>query len=260
VLTFVAVAVVSAGVLAGGGAAQADQVWYQGYERTSSTEACPAQPGETPWQASWGPDASWHPSWEMWANGGRGGWTCWRSITWARDQVAATATAASSCASASGTYSIGDTGPGCGIVFYDAGSVQSWGRYLEAAPTAWNGGADPALVWSGVTNASVTTSTDIGTGATNTTAIILQSSTADRAGTASRAYAGGGLHDWFLPSKDELNQLYLQRTVVGGFAADFYWSSSQDGALFAWSQFFDVGNQRFDDKFISYLVRPVRAF
>ena len=42
-----------------------------------------------------------------------------------------------------GDYTIGDTGPGGGIVFFDAGSVQPWGRYLEAgpqlAPTEWCG-------------------------------------------------------------------------------------------------------------------------
>lgn len=33
-----------------------------------------------------------------------------------------------------GDYQIGDTAPGGGIVFFDAGSVQPWGRYLEAGP------------------------------------------------------------------------------------------------------------------------------
>ena len=43
-----------------------------------------------------------------------------------------------------GDYKIGDAGPGGGIVFYDAGSVQPWGRYLEAAPAKWFRGDDPS--------------------------------------------------------------------------------------------------------------------
>jgi hypothetical protein len=262
VLAVVSVVVVSEGVLAGGEAAQADQVWHQGYERTSSSQVCTARPRETPWQAAWGPDASWHPSWEMWANGGSGGWTCWRSITWARNPVAPTAPTAS-CGSANGTYSIGDTGPGCGIVFYKDLTKPAGKQCMEAAPNTWYGGAAaPTMAWSGNTTDSVVTSTDIGTGATNTTAMIAQNSTAGRAGSASGAYAGGGLHDWFLPSKDELSQLYNQRAVVGGFASDSYRSSSQgDSGTVAWVEMWTVFNPFVAlESFDVYRVRPVRTF
>jgi hypothetical protein len=267
-LTFVAVVVVSAGVLAGGGAAQADQVWYQGYERVSSSEACTAQPGETPWQASWGSDASWHPSWEMWANGGRGGWTCWRSITWARDPVAPTASTAS-CGSASGTYSIGDIGPGCGIVFYKDLTQPAGKQYMEAAPTDWNGAGlgDPDAEWGceGIVMPG-TFGTAIGTGQTNTANIVGGGGCAT-AGIAARLasdYTGGGLPagSWFLPSLDELNELDVRD--VGGLAAmNYYQSSSQIDGNTAWVQtvgFGDPRRQDADPKGASGRVRPVRAF
>lgn len=35
---------------------------------------------------------------------------------------------------------IGDIGPGGGVIFFDAGVSQPWGRYLEAAPPGWHHG------------------------------------------------------------------------------------------------------------------------
>jgi hypothetical protein len=57
-----------------------------------------------------------------------------------------------------------------------------------------------------------------------------------------------------------LNALYAQRTGVGGFAAVDYWSSSQVGANFAWTQFFGAFGQGSASKLNAYRVRPVRAF
>ena len=94
--------VMVAGVVFGAGSAMADSVWVQSYERSSQTAECESQAGETPWQASWGTDSSWTPTWEQWANDGKGGWTCTRSVTWAR-------TPASSGSSSSGL----SIPPGC---------------------------------------------------------------------------------------------------------------------------------------------------
>jgi hypothetical protein len=118
---------------------------------------------------------------------------------------------------------------------------------------------------SGAQTASTTAATAIGMGAANTNAIIARMNAGSVATNAyaaglARAYNGGGKTDWFLPSKDELNQLYLQRTVVGGFAAGIYWSSSQYDADDAGYQFFVSGLQPNINKFITIDVRPVRAF
>jgi hypothetical protein len=78
-----------------------------------------------------------------------------------------------------------------------------------------------------------------------------------------RAYSAtgdGGLNDWYLPSKDELNKLYLNKTVVGGFANLYYWSSTELNNYYAWIQNFTNGNQIANDKDYPNRVRAVRAF
>jgi prepilin-type N-terminal cleavage/methylation domain-containing protein len=151
-------------------------------------------------------------------------------------------------------------GPGGGQVFYDAGSQQSWGRYMEAAPNTWNGGSeDPAIVWCNV-ETSVTTLTAIGTGKTNTDNML--DACASGAANSVRAYSTStaSAGSWFLPSQDELDQLYSQKDVVGVFAAESYWSSSQYDANNAWNQYFVYGDQSGDSKGNTYRARPVRAF
>ena len=67
--------------------------------------------------------------------------------------------------------------------------------------------------------------------------------------------------DWYLPSKYELNLLFLQKTAVGGFAANNgYWSSSEYDNDYAWRQGFTSGYQHYVNKVGTYYVRAVRAF
>jgi hypothetical protein len=143
---------------------------------------------------------------------------------------------------------------------------------MEAALSGWNTGADPALEWGvniggvgcSTLNIAGAVGTAIGDGRANTNAITTACTAADApVAWAVRNYTGGGLAtgSWFLPSQDELNQLFLQRAVVGGFAAVDYWSSSQFDARNAWSQSFVNGTQFTDDKaYPLNAVRPVRAF
>jgi hypothetical protein len=171
-------------------------------------------------------------------------------------------------------YQVGDIGPGGGKVFYVATTTFTGGassaqcKYLEAAPTtgtsAWT---DAAYVWSGTTGTAIGATaqgTAIGTGYGNTIAMVTQSSTASRAGTISRAYRGpNNLDDWYLPSKDELNQLYLQKTTVAANVSDYYWSSTErntSSATDVWGQNFLNGTAQPNLKIASYYVRPIRAF
>ena len=89
------------------------------------------------------------------------------------------------------------------------------------------------------------TATALFTGSANITTIIAVQgpiATSYAAGLA-RAYNGGGYTDWYLPSKDELNKLYLSKEAIGGFVYVCYWSSSESDAVNAWAQYFADGYQ-----------------
>ncbi|MDB9888435.1 DUF1566 domain-containing protein [Polaribacter sp.] len=159
-----------------------------------------------------------------------------------------------------------------GVVFYifvdgDTGYVAGETHGLIAAEQDQSSG----IRWyNGSYVTTEATSTALGTGATNTTAIISAqgaTETSYAAGLA-RAYTGGGYTDWFLPSKDELNKMYLNIGQgnalglgnVGGFASNYYWSSTEGDNLTAWSQKLGNGNLGLNGKSNLIYVRAVRAF
>ena len=67
-------------------------------------------------------------------------------------------------------------------------------------------------------------------------------------------------HGQSWPIWDELRLLYAQRNVVGGFADDYYWSSTESVSRYAWSQNFNYGAQSFSSKNSMLPVRSVLAF
>ena len=162
-----------------------------------------------------------------------------------------------------GSYAIGDTGPGGGIVFYLAPNnttdLNGDGIYdigLECAPL------DQGFVPWGCfgTNINGADGTSIGTGAQNTLEILLGCSDSGIAADICANLILGGYSDWFLPSKDELNQMYLNKSLIGGFANAFYWSSSELDYNDAWRQTFSYGSQTNYFRFTSWHVRAIRAF
>ena len=147
---------------------------------------------------------------------------------------------------------IGDIYQG-GIIFYLDGN----GGGLIAAPSDQSPHEEWGCYGTSVAGAD---GTAIGTGAQNTIDILNGCS---QAGTAADICANltlGGYSDWFLPSKDELNEMYLNKAVIGGFANDNYWSSTEYDNNGAWLQVFDSGSQYNVGKGNYFVVRAVRAF
>ena len=67
--------------------------------------------------------------------------------------------------------------------------------------------------------------------------------------------------DWYLPSKYELNLLYLQKDVVGGFGSVKYWTSCEFNTKASYyKEFFGKAGMGNEDKYYSNHVRAVRAF
>lgn len=157
------------------------------------------------------------------------------------------------------SYAIGDTGPAGGIVFYSyAGGLHG----LEAAPADQTNQVGETNVQWGCLETDITGAEGLylGHGAQNTTDMFICG--VDTAADVADAYTLNGYYDWHLPSRDELNELYLywRDTGVGGFAYGVYWSSSEYNSNFARYQYFLTGAQLAANKNNSLRVRAVRAF
>ena len=193
---------------------------------------------------------------------------------------------------------VGVQGPGGGIIVYvDSTNEMPGYDYLEVAPTD----APTGVVWStavakcgtdALGNCQTSYLSDagtalgyigLGTGRAATAAIVARHTAgavtkASYAAGVADAYTTVSASDWFLPSKDELNEVckYARNTgqaagagavctegssaTLRGFASVDYWSSSEYVANVAWSQYFVTGVQRSSLKASTIYVRPVRAF
>lgn len=151
---------------------------------------------------------------------------------------------------------------GDGIVFY----VYDNGRHgLIAAMTD----QDPSIQWyNGTKRYTNTTGDGIGSGEMNTTLIIaLQTNDNPMSNFAAKVCAdysftsdGITYGDWYLPSKYELAILFIQKSTVGNFVGENYWSSTEFSSITAWCQNFSTGVQINVDKSLPQRVRAIRAF
>lgn len=130
-------------------------------------------------------------------------------------------------------------------------------------PIRWYNGYDLT------TNASEVA---IGTGLANTNKIITAQGavTTSYAAGLARSHNGGGFTDWYLPSRDEMYKIYLNRYSISGFYLSWngryswYWTSSENttGVSASWAYLVDLQNGSFgmSEKYQAIRIRPVRAF
>jgi hypothetical protein len=125
-------------------------------------------------------------------------------------------------------------------------------------------------VWgcSGV-NISGADGQSIGTGYQNTLDIVSGCSETPIAASEALAYESEGYSDWYLPSKDELNEMYnsignegLEGNIGGFDTSDwpYYLSSSEYNYNSAWGVNFDLGYTYGNYKGYTGRVRVIRAF
>ena len=259
----------------GGGSAASDDAhgWdrVESYERSSRFEACARWADESRRRTDGGPGTSFVPSWEQWAHGGKGWWTCTRKMHGPQDELA------------KDHHPVGGVGPGGGQVFLVADGV-----HYEMAPNSWAGTIDPiAKYCDGMQLVTGATGSAVGTGAANTAAMATSPACNSQAATLVEAYSGSGFTDWYLPSQDELNAMcnYSRNSdsplppttscygTAGtdesaeftsseyAFAPGVYWSSTQTASTFAWRQYMQITGYQFMGTPGNTLhIRPIRSF
>jgi hypothetical protein len=171
---------------------------------------------------------------------------------------------------------------GGGVVFYlfvegDLGYIpgQTHGLIVSINDQTARPGAGPTWYNDYTSTITGATGTAIGTGSTNTDTIITAQGATEThyAAGLARAYTDGFYTDWFLPSKDEMEQIFLNRETITTTAEanggddfehgqqNYYWSSSEYDEEKAWCRMFSVRtNAGKDFKSQEWYVRAVRAF
>ena len=128
------------------------------------------------------------------------------------------------------SYSVGDTGPAGGKIFITPStSGNTTGLYFEAAPLDVS---NSRYLWCNGSNQTIpgANGTAIGSGKTNTQAMLNHGCTSG-AGYIASQYSAGGFTDWFLPSSGEVieaQKLYGHGlfTGTGLDGQDIHWTST----------------------------------
>ena len=124
----------------------------------------------------------------------------------------------------------------------------------QSAAIQWRNGSDIA---------TGATATAIGTGNANTNTIVSAQGSGSYAAKLCSDLSLNGYTDWYLPSRDELLQMFNNRVAIGGFVVSTYWSSSEAAwdlainvAVMAPDQVYYINNPKYNQM----AVRAIRSF
>lgn len=105
------------------------------------------------------------------------------------------------------------------------------------------------------------TNTALGTGNSNTNIIVTSQGAGSYAAKLCYDLVLNGYNDWYLPSKDELAKLHLNKNLIGNFSVDSYWSSTEYDYQYAWAHYFaSSGAANHNQKGELFRVRAIRSF
>jgi hypothetical protein len=183
--------------------------------------------------------------------------------------------------------SLGDIGPGGGMVFYAGAPFTMAGatcntncRYLEWAPVSWAStqsqnasfsqpgtATEDARTTLMPGNALLGTSTSFGSGLSNTRLFVNapnSGNSADNGAKAVQLYAGNdsSAGQWFLPSRDEAIALNASPVLSrGGFTiGNNHWTSSESASVFNLQILMGTGAVSNESRGNYKTIRPIRAF
>jgi hypothetical protein len=140
----------------------------------------------------------------------------------------------------SGECPIGAIGPGGGLIFYDAGTRKTWGRYLEVSLS----NSYSVFGWCGLENGqesfNIGTSLEVGSGYENTQKIKSRCLSGANIGDLATSIKEGKKTDWFIPSLNELIELKNSSVweKVNSLASGSYLatsSQSENNPKYSWS-------------------------